>query len=221
MIYFDLLIRGHWCVDDLYCKAWSLGARSWAEQSLDGGEDHSFTRIQYSLDICPTLMLCLKLCLKLLHNSWVRKLRLAWAQHRFLLVGSGICVAFLPLENKEAGERQLWSGRRIAQGQETQLVGGLLLALKWDVCLNQWYLSHLSLWRSKTHFLIHPGHVGRNPDLLVLGSFPRSPPCCWIISISCGRLCQSYPEPTSLGAVILNQIMGLLACWGGKKIHFW
>lgn len=107
-----------------------MGARSWAEQSLDGGEDHSFTRIQYSLDICPTLMLCLKLCLKLLHNSWVRKLRLGWAQHRFLLVGSGICVAFLPLENKEAGERQLWSGRRIAQGQETQLVGGLLLALK-------------------------------------------------------------------------------------------
>lgn len=219
MIYFDLLIRGHWCADDLYCKAWSLGACSWAEQSLDGGEGHSFTRIQYSLDICPTLMLCLKLCLKLLHNSWVRK-QVGMGSAPFSACG----LRYLCCISSSGKQGGWWASAlewQETQGQETRLVGGLLLALKWDVCLNQWYLSHLSLWRSKTHFLIHPGHVGRNPGLLVLGSFPHSPPCCWIISISCGRLCQSYPEPPSLGAVILNQIVGLLACRGGKKIHFW
>lgn len=167
-------------------------------------------------------MQCLKLCLKLLHNSWVRKLRLAWAQHLFLFVGLGICVALLPLENKVAGEHQLGNGRRIAQEQETRLVGGLLWPPKWDVCLNQWYLSHLGLWKSKTRFLLHPGHVGRNPGLLVLGSFPHSPLCCRnIILISCGRLSQSCPEPPGLGVVILNQTVGLLTCQGKKNIHFW
>lgn len=42
------LTRGHWCSDDLCCKAWSSDVNSGAEQGSDKGERCSFIRIQGS-----------------------------------------------------------------------------------------------------------------------------------------------------------------------------
>lgn len=88
-----------------------------------------------------------------------------------------------------------------------------LWAPKWGFYLKQWYLMHYGLWKSKTCFFLHPGHVGWNPGLLVMGSFPHSPLHCWnIILFCCRRLSEACPKSQGLGAAILNLIVHLVTC---------
>lgn len=133
-------------------------------------------------------------------------------------MGLGIYIAVFSLENKVFGEHQLQSARTVVLEQETRLAGDLLWPPKWDFYLKQWYLLHRGLWKIKTCFLFQPGHMGRNPGLLVMGSSPNSPQQCWnTVLVSCRRLSKSCSEPQGLGAAILNLVVGLVHAEGKKN----